>query len=276
MKIEDAERCVILKILAGSHIHGLNVETSDRDEEAIIIEPIEYAMGLKKPFEELIIESDECDKKYVSLRKWCQLAAKGNPNFLLPLFAPSLNLLRLVATGGQLRELRSAFISKQAIKSHLGYLNGQRQRMLKGNTSDVSKGDGRGRPRQDLTEKFGYDTKYAMHLLRLAYQGRELAVSGKITLPLPTEIRNELLDVRGGGWTMQGVLDLAELWESEMKGAFDTSELPDEPDYAAIERFMLTCYIRRWSADRSVADHLEDLEVFGLKRGVDAGAIDVE
>jgi predicted nucleotidyltransferase len=258
LTIELAERYTIIKILAGSHIHGLNVETSDRDEEAVVIEPMSEAFCLQKPFEELIRESPEADVKYVSLRKWCQLALKGNPNFLLPLFAPHSSILRMDARGSQLRDMKEAFISKQAIKSHLGYMQGQRERMLR------QSNDGRGKPRLELVEKFGYDTKFAMHLLRLAWQGRELALTGSIVLPLPELIRQQLLDVRHGKMSLEGVLRQAQSWEEDMKIAFDTCTLPEQPDYHRVDKWMQLMYIRSWSAHRTTLDMRENREVFNV------------
>jgi hypothetical protein len=39
--------------------------------------------------------------------------------------------------------------------------------------------------RPELVAVHGYDTKYAMHALRLGLQGVELLSSGKITFPVP-------------------------------------------------------------------------------------------
>jgi predicted nucleotidyltransferase len=255
MTVEEAEQAVILKVLVGSHIHGLNVETSDEDVEAIVIEPIEEAMGLGNPFEELIKLNP--DVKYVSLRKWCRLACKGNPNFLLPLFAPEDKILKVDARGSQLRDLRDAFISKQAIKSHLGYMQGQRNRMLNDSNG------GRGKPRHEkdgrhLPEGAEYDTKFAMHLIRLAMQGCELAESGKINLPMLVNDRQACLDIRNGKWSLEAVLRMATDLEERMKRAFDDSKLPELPDYAIIETKMITFYQRAWSAARSIMDAQED------------------
>lgn len=39
--------------------------------------------------------------------------------------------------------------------------------------------------RPELVERFGYDTKFAMHAVRLGLQGVEYVETGKITLPSP-------------------------------------------------------------------------------------------
>lgn len=250
---QKAEQLTILKVLVGSRIHGLHLEDSDYDHEAICIEPLSNALGLGAPFEELIIKASEGDLKYVSLRKWCRLALKGNPNFLLPLFAPVDRVIYWNAVGSQLREMREMFLSKHVITAHLGYLRGQRTRLLAAESND-----GRGKPRQDLTDQFGYDTKFAMHLLRVGYQGGEFATKGSITLPIQEDYRRFLMGVRQGKYTLAEVLECAELQEALIKVALTTSSLPDEPNYEAVEQWMLRVYLRTWSATRSYQDWLED------------------
>lgn len=52
------------------------------------------------------------------------------------------------------------------------YLQSQRRNI-------VEKGSARGKPRErELSPKHGYDTKYAMHALRIGYQGLELLETG--------------------------------------------------------------------------------------------------
>lgn len=268
MTPEQIESRVIIKILAGSHIHGLNVPESDRDEEAIVIEPLDEAWRLGKPWEDLVIETPELDVKYFSLRKWVMMACNGNPNSLLPLFAPDSHVIHWNALGTQLVEMREHFISKQAIKSHLGYMQGQRTSMLNQIAchGEVGKSGDHGRPRHDLCEKYGYDTKFAMHLLRLAIQGLELASSGRITLPMVDGDRETLLEVRRGEMSLKEVLGWAEFLEGQMKAAFDSSSLPDKPNVAIIEEWMQRIYLRRWSADRAIADRVEDVQLFNLPR----------
>jgi hypothetical protein len=43
--------------------------------------------------------------------------------------------------------------------------------------------------RVELIERFGYDTKYAMHMLRLGHQGVEFLESGRLTLPIRDPVR---------------------------------------------------------------------------------------
>lgn len=275
MTPEQCDAATILKIVAGSHVHGLNTPESDRDEEAIVIEPLHLAVRLGQPWDEL--ERTKPDRKWYSLRKWCQMATKGNPNFILMLFAPMESVLSGDARGFQLREMASSFISKQAIRSHLGYMQGQRSRLINhqrtveetgGDSAKIAErfggGGGRGLPRYDLIQRYGYDTKFGMHLLRLAIQGIELATTGRVTLPMREDDRQFLLAVRHGQVSFESVLERANNLEALLKKAFEMSSLPDEPDYATVEKWMQTTYIRAWHAQRALEDAIEDAAVFNV------------
>src|SRR5688572_31106775 len=41
--------------------------------------------------------------------------------------------------------------------------------------------------RPELEEMYGFDTKYAMHMLRLGFQGVELLTTGRLNLPMRSE-----------------------------------------------------------------------------------------
>src|SRR5690606_26019385 len=105
----------------------------------------------------------DLDLTLYSLRKFCRLAAKGNPSVLILLWLPSY--IKRTELGDRLIGMRERFISQEAGKRFLGYLASQKA-ALKGERA-------RNVIRPELVERYGYDTKFAMHALRLAYQGIE-------------------------------------------------------------------------------------------------------
>ena len=107
-----------------------------------------------------------------------RLALKGHPTVLLLLFDPDELTLVETEVGQRLRQLRPAILSKRAGRGDLGYLRGQKERLL------GTRGQKRVN-RPELVEAHGFDTKYAMHALRLGYQGLELLQTGRVTLPMP-------------------------------------------------------------------------------------------
>lgn len=265
----EAERCTILRGIVGSRVHGLHIEDGleDRDEMGICIEPLSAAMGVHAPFEQYIYRTaaeregrhdapsrgGDLDLTIYSLRKYLRLALKGNPTILLLLFSPADTLVQTDARGSQLRELAPLIISRQAGRAFLGYLQAQRQRMLgeRGN-------GGHGRPRAALTEQFGFDTKYAMHMCRLALQGVELMRTGRLELPIAEPDRSWLFDVRIGKIDQQEVLTRTGESERELKDLLDTAPIREHPDEATVDEWMRLIYFRAWSADQKTRDIAED------------------
>src|SRR5436190_23165713 len=93
--------------------------------------------------------------------------------------------------------------------------------------------------RTELVERFGFDTKYAGHMLRLGIQGVEFLETGRITLPMPEPARSHILAVRRGEVPLNQVLIEAKHLENRLLDLADTSPLPPAPDAAAVDRFLI-------------------------------------
>ena len=257
MNRETAERSTILRGLVGSTVHGLNVNDGieDRDEMGICVEPMEDAMALWDRFQQFIYRSaaeregrddarsiaGDLDLTIYSLRKWIRLALKGNPTILLLLFTPDEQLVYCDDLGAELRGLTSAIVSRRAQAPFLGYLQAQKQRLT------GERGQKRIH-RPELERMYGFDTKYAMHMLRLGYQGVELLTTGRLSLPMREPERSFLLNVRRGKVSEQDCLAQAAVLEQELTALATTSPLPDAPDEQRIEQWVLEAYRRRWNS----------------------------
>lgn len=255
MTRETAERCTILRGLVGSTVHGLNVNDGieDRDEMGVCVEPLVAAMALSAPFEQFIYRSaaeregrqnarstgGDLDLTIYSLRKWTRLALKGNPTILLLLFTPQEQLVACDDLGTELRELTPSIVSRRVQGPFLGYLQAQKQRLT------GERGQKRIH-RPELEEMYGFDTKYAMHMLRLGFQGVELLSSGRLSLPMKEPERSYLLDVRRGKVSEQDCFSRAGELERELIDLEATSVLPDEPEEERVERWVIDAYRRRW------------------------------
>ena len=256
MDRETAERCTILRGLVGSTVHGLNVNDGieDRDEMGICVEPLEFAMSLLEPFAQFIFRTaaeregranarstgGDLDLTIYSLRKWTRLALKGNPTIMLLLFTPEDQLIHCDDLGAELRALTPAIVSRRVQGPFLGYLQAQKQRLT------GERGQKRIH-RPELEEMYGFDTKYAMHMLRLGYQGVELLTTGRLSLPMREPERSFLLDVRRGKVTERDCLARAEELERELTDLASASPLPDRPDEHKIQGWALSAYRRRWA-----------------------------
>jgi predicted nucleotidyltransferase len=78
----------------------------------------------------------------------------------------------------------------------------------------------------------GYDSKNLMHTLRLLEMAREIATEGILRVRRPN--RDYLLRVRAGDFDYDSLVALAEGKLAEVREAFETSPLPEEPDRDAV------------------------------------------
>jgi predicted nucleotidyltransferase len=239
----------ILRGIVGSTVHGLsNPGTDDRDEIGVCIEPREYVAGLRQ-FDHSVFRTQpegapsgpgDLDLTIYGLRKYCRLALKGRPTVLLLLFIDGDHVLERTPLGAELQALAPAFVSRRAGRAFLGYVDAQRRGLL---------GERHATRTRELSPEYGYDTKYAMHALRIAHQGHELLTTGRISLPVGEPERRRLLDVRHGEVPLREVLDRLHAQSARLEETILSSTLPDEPDRDAIDRFLVDAYQRAWEGE---------------------------
>jgi hypothetical protein len=92
-----------------------------------------------------------------------------------------------------------------------------------------------------------YDTKYAMHMLRLGHQGIEFMETGRLSLPMREPVRSHLMDVRCGRSSLAEVLTECRELEIQLHALLRSSPLPPEPDLDRVERFVMNAYALAWS-----------------------------
>ena len=252
------DRGTIFRATVGSTVHGLHHGgQDDRDEMAVFVEPPEYLLGLARArgireglfgFEHYIERTQpegarsgpgDLDLVAYSLRKYVRLALKGHPTILLLLFVPDELVLVKTERGEELRELRPALLSRRAGRGYLGYLQGQKERLL------GVRGQKRVN-RPELIEAHGYDTKYAMHAARLGYQGVVLLETGWLTLPMPEPERSRVMAIRTGELTFEEAVAEIEEVEQRLAAALERSPLPDRPDRDEVDRFLVDASRSAW------------------------------
>jgi predicted nucleotidyltransferase len=243
-----AEPNTIVRVVVGSTVHGLAIEgTDDRDEMGVCLEPPEYVIGLNH-FEQWVYrdkpvgvrsEPGDLDLTVYGARKYVRLLLGGNPTILLLLFVPKEYTILETRNGASLRIQGSQWISRRAGFAFLGYLNAQKERLA------GERGQKRVN-RPELVEKYGYDTKYAGHVIRLGYQGIELMNTGRISLPMKDPERTYVREIRGGAHTLEAVLARAAILEAELKFAIDKSILPEESDFNAANKWLYSTYEMHW------------------------------
>jgi hypothetical protein len=244
------ERSTILRCQVGSGVHGTAIEgLDDRDEMGICVEPPEYVVGVER-FEQYIHRTQpegvrsghgDLDLVVYSLRKWTRLALDGNPTVLLLLFVPEPDVVRITDLGRDLRSRPDLVLSRVAGRRFLGYLRSQRDSLL-------GLRSGRHSNRPDLEGVQGFDTKFAMHMVRLGVQGVELLTTGRITLPIPEPWLGWLRDLRNGRHTKQEALDTAAQLEDQLETLQGRPPLPPEPPREAANRWLVSAYLNSWGS----------------------------
>lgn len=241
----------IFRCLVGSQVHGVSVGSDDRDEMGVCIEPPEYVMGLKR-FEQYEhhtawerpggranrSEAGDLDVVVYSLRKWLRLALKGNPSILVPLFVRP-DHITVITEPWQLLILHTKrILSREAGHRFLGYLASQRTGMLGERSKNVT--------RPELIERYGFDTKFAGHAIRLGYQGIQLMESGFIDLPMPEAQRHLVTEVRTGKYNLNDCVGMVDDLIDRLKGAIEESGLPEHANWEWANRFLVSTYQEEW------------------------------
>jgi uncharacterized protein len=243
----DQSESLIHLFVGGSELHGAKIgQTDDTDLYGVYVEQPAQALGLNTR-EHFIWSTAGDDRRngphdvditLYSLRKWAGMAAKGNATALHFLFTEPQNVPR--ESWRKIQSNREAFLSRNSAKQFLGFADDQFKRLT------GEKGSGKKGQRPEYIGKFGYDTKAAMHGLRLLYECLELMAHKRITLPRPE--KDLLIEVRSGEWTLERVLEHANKLTAEVEEGVSTSPLPETVDRDEISRLIAEVHLEFWKA----------------------------
>lgn len=104
----------------------------------------------------------------------------------------------------------------------------------------------RNEKRSELEEKFGYDTKHAMHLVRLLRMGAEALETGKLNVRRPDA--EELLAIRNGAWTYEEVVGYAEMMDNHVRtNLYTKTSLPKKPNIKLAAELVMAVQDTMWN-----------------------------
>ena len=215
----DVQPYVFLRVVTGSRAFGLSTPESDEDRRGIYLPPAAWHWSLTKPPEQVESIVDGLDVIDWEIEKYLTQALKGNPTILETLWSP----LVLFATelGEELISLRRCFLSRRLIATYSGYSQNQFHLMERKARA--------GEP---------FRVKHAMHLIRLLHSGLHAARTGEILVDVG-EHRDELLAIRRGERSWDEVAARRAELDAEFRAAFDDSVLPEMPDFARVNEFLI-------------------------------------
>ena len=264
-----AEQGMILRVQVGSGVHGTSITgQDDRDEMGLCLEPPQFVTGLARVpngtsgggpsvrFEQYERHTawdrpggvanrsgaGDLDVIIYSARKWARLALAGNPTVLLVLFVPDHEVVFRDEVGAELAGNARRFVSRLAASQYLGYLRGQKAAMTGQPGAHTN--------RPELVAVHGYDTKYAMHALRLGLQGIELLSTGRITLPVPEPHRAYLRSIRRGERPLPEVLEAISDAEERLSRLRDSPAIADQPDRRWVDDWLHRSYQNFWNREQ--------------------------
>jgi predicted nucleotidyltransferase len=217
MSEQDLTPYIIYKCVVGSRAYGLDSAQSDTDRRGFYLPPAELHWSLHGVPEQL--ENAETQECYWELGKFLDLALRANPNVLECLYTPLVEHTTPLAD--ELLAMRGGFLSKLAYQTFNGYVLSQFKKL-----------------EQDLRSKGELRWKHVMHMIRLLLSGIALLRDGELPVDVGVH-RERLLAIR------DGALPWAELeaWRHELHRELDeayrTTQLPDRPDYEAVNRFLI-------------------------------------
>ncbi len=106
--------------------------------------------------------------------------------------------------------------------------------------------ENRNEARHELEVQFGYDTKHAMHLVRLMRMAEEILTDGKVLVKRPDA--QELLDIRGGKWTLEELLARADEKDRYIReDLYKKTDLPKTTDLELASRVLMTAQDICWA-----------------------------
>jgi predicted nucleotidyltransferase len=239
------EKKTILEGYCGSIAHNLHIPREaddvfgidDIDIFNIYCFPIEYYLSLEGYYRAK--ESDdsktaEMDIVGYEVRKAISLLAGCNPNMLTYLYLKPEHYQHISEGGKLLLERRDLFIGKKRIRDGFcGYAHSQLFRMRGGAYKGYM-----GEKRKKIVDKYGYDTKNAVTLVRLLRSGKELLDSGTLTVYREKD-REELLEIKKGKYTLNQIQEIADREFKEIDNAYYKSKLPEENSKQKINELLV-------------------------------------
>lgn len=164
-----------------------------------------------------------------SIVKYFQLCMDNNPNALDSLFTPRNCVLHSTQVGEMVRENRRIFLHKGSWHRFKGYAYSQLHKMSGKNPEGK---------RVELREKYGYDVKFAYHVIRLLDEAEQILTLGDIDLQRAHE---QLKAIRRGEVSEEDVRRMAAEKEKQLEQVYTDSKIPHSPDEEKIKQLLVNC-----------------------------------
>lgn len=261
---------LMFEVLMGSHAYGCNTPESDKDVYGVCIPPkvdiFPHLRGEIPGFgtqknrfdvfqaQHAMVDGEEVDFQIYSIVRYFHLCMGGNPNMIDSLFVPERCVIHTTRIGEMLRENRKLFLSQKILHSYSGYAHGQMKQ--------IESRSGTQGKRKALIEKYGYDVKFAYHLVRLLLQCEQALTTGDMDLERDAQ---KYCAIRRGEYTLEELRKWYDQMDLALHTRFnpkdgrvaETCAVPYAPDEERIKELLLNCLEEHYGS-LSAAIVLED------------------
>jgi len=194
----------------------------------------------------------EYDFVVYSIVKYFDLCMSCNPNMIDSLFTPRRCVIHSTFAGEHVRENRKLFLHKGAWHTFKGYAYSQMSKIKNKTNSSNPK-------RADSIKNYGYDVKFAYHLVRLLSEVEQILVEYDLDLE---KNREQLKSIRRGEWTLEQIEKYSSDKERVLETLYTTSLLPHSPDENAIKNVLMECIESHYGNLSTAIVRNPDLDVF--------------
>ena len=237
------------EVITGSVSYGVSSDTSDMDVVGFAIPPKDQVFphlrgeiqGFGQQIEQFgqyqehhLIDKDsrqEYDFTIYSIVKFFQLCMENNPNMVDSLFVPNRCVLYASPVAQMVRDSRKMFLHKGSYHKFRGYAYAQLHKI-------GTKANSQNPKRQESIDKYGFDLKFAYHVVRLALEGEQILVEHDLDIERSREV---LKAIRRGEWTEEKLRGWFDEKEKHLEELYAKSDLRHSPDEDAIKELLMNC-----------------------------------
>jgi len=179
------------------------------------------------------IEDKQIERMYdfsiYNIVKYFDLCMNNNPNMIDSLFVPRRCIVHSTKIGNMVRDERRIFLHKGCWHKFKGYAYSQMHKM------DIKNPEGK---RKEMVDKYGYDLKFAYHVVRLLDEVAQILTENDIDLE---RNREQLKSIRRGEWKVEQIREYFSMKEKDLESLYLSSKLPYGPDEDKIKTLLLCC-----------------------------------
>ena len=188
-----------------------------------------------KQYQQHHIEDKGSRKQYdiamYGLVQFFNLCMDNNPNMVDVLFSPRRCITHSTEMSEHVRDHRRLFLHKGSYARFRGYAYSQLTKIKKGTSRENPR-------RQETIRKYGFDTKFAYHVIRLTLECEQILESGDLVLDRDREVYKS---VRRGEWTIERIQEWFDQKEKHLEDLHSRSALPYKADADKLRRLLYEC-----------------------------------